>query len=185
MTDLLQDDPAAVILAWDEAWVYAQAAPTVVWSPIGHPPVVAVSPQRDCLVFYGALDLRTGEEYAIMTDKMNQRTSATFLEAVVARFPGRRVLVIGDNASWHKGLPINRLLADHPCLSLFYLPVACPDLNPQEHVWAVVRRTVPPQVNSPRFADLAQAFLVTLRRTRLRPPLFEHYAPPILSVLTG
>ena len=185
MTDVLQDDPQAVILAWDEAWLYAQTAPTAVWSPVGQAPAVWVSPQRDCLAFYGALNLRTGQEHAIMTDKLNQRTSATFLEHLLALYPDQRLLLIGDNASWHKGVPLTQVLAQHSRVELCFLPVACPELNPQEHVWASVRRTLERVTPAHRFAHLAQTFLFTLRSTWVRPSLFEHYAPPILSALTA
>ena len=185
MTDLLQADPQAVILAWDEAWVYAQTAPNRVWSPVGQAPQVWVSSQRDCLAFYGALNLRTGQEHAIMTDKMNQRTSATFLEHLLTLYPDQQMLLICDNASWHNGAPLAQVLEQHPRLQLTFLPVACPELNPQEHVWASVRRTLERLTPAQRFAQLAQAFLLTLRSTWVHPCLFEHYAPPTLSALTG
>ena len=38
-----------------------------------------------------------------MTDKLNQRTSATFLEYLLALYLHQRLLVLCDNASWHKG----------------------------------------------------------------------------------
>lgn len=184
MTDLLQADPQAVILAWDEAWVYAQTYPKVVWSPIGQTPEVWISTRRDCVAFYAALNLRTGEELAIMTDKLNQRTSVTFLEYLTSRYPNQRMLLICDNASWHKGLPLSHFLDEHSRLELFFLPVACPELNPQEHVWASVRRTLQRLSPFSSFAHLAHTFLLTLRSTWMRPLLFELYAPPILSLLT-
>ena len=182
MTDVLQDDPQATVLAWDEAWVYAQTTPPAVWSPVGQPPTVTVSSQRDCVAFYGALNLRTGQDHAIMTDKLNQRTSATFLEYLLGLYPDRRLLVLCDHASWHRGDPVEGILKDNPRLELLFLPVACPELNPQEHVWAAVRRAVMTAVSFPRLVD---RFLATLRRTHFRPTLFEQYAPSILSSLTA
>lgn len=182
MTDVLQADPQAVMLAGDEAHVWAQSAPYAVWAPVGQTPVLTVSPQRDRVVFYGALNLRSGHEHAIMTDKMNQRTTATFLEYLLALYPDRRILLLVDRASWHQGKPVEALLAQHPRLELFYLPTACPDLNPQEHVWAAVRRLVTTATTFPR---LVTHFLATLRSIQFHPTLFEHYAPPILSFLTG
>lgn len=183
MTDLLQADPQSVILAWDEAWVYAQTTPKVVWSPVAQTPEVWVSTQRDCVAFYATLNLRTGEQQAIMTDKMNQRTSVTFLEYLSTLYPHHRILLICDNASWHKGLPIAQFLDAHPRFELFFLPVACPELNPQEHIWASVRSTLERLYPFRSFAHLALTFLLTLRSTCVPPSLFQLYAPPILSVL--
>lgn len=182
MTDLLQTDPRAVILAEDEAHLWAQSKPHVVWSPVGQPPTLTVSPQRNRVVFYGALNLRTGHEHAIMTEKMNRPTTLAFLDFLATLYPGRTILLIVDRASWHKGTPVDDWLIAHPNVHLFFLPTACPDLNPQEHVWAAARRTVS---TAQPFSRLADAFLSALRSIRFRPTLFEHYAPPIISSLTG
>jgi transposase len=176
------DDPQAVILAWDEAWLWSQETCDLAWSLIGQPPLMKIDPQRYSLAFYGALNLCSGEEHAIMTDKLNQRTSASFLQYLLDLYPDRRLLLIGDRASWHRGLPIETLLSQHPRLELYPLPVACPELNPQEHIWASVRRALA-QFHFMAFADRAIAFLQTLRATCFRPNLIDHYVPPIVSAL--
>lgn len=185
MTDVLQDDPQAVIIAWDEALLYAQDTPSAVWSPRGHTPVLTVTSQRCWVAFYGALNLRTGQEHALMTDKMNQRTSATFLEYLLDLYPDRLLLVITDNAAWHKGAPVQAVLDQHPRLTIVFLPPACPDLNPQEQVWAAARRSLRRTGLTLPFALRATRFLLTLRATWFQPTLFDHYAPSILSVLNG
>ena len=60
MTDLLLDHPNLVLLTLDQMSLYFQATLTRVWAPRGQTPVVYVSPQRDHIHFYGALELRTG-----------------------------------------------------------------------------------------------------------------------------
>jgi transposase len=182
VTDLLQDDPQAVILAADQAQLWAQAAPYRAWSLVGQTPVLTVAAQRYRVVFYGALELATGEEQAIMTDKMTRLTTVTFIQYLLARYPHRRILLLLDRATWHFGPPIDALLAQQPRLELFYLPTACPELNPQEHVWAAVRRAVTRDTTFPKLVD---RFLYALHTTRFRPLLFDHYAPSILSVLSG
>jgi transposase len=179
--DLLQTDPHSVILAWDEAHVWAQLTPHCLWSPIGHTPSVSVWPQRHRVVFYGALNLRSGHEHALITERMNQPTSAMFIQHLLDLYPDHPILLIADRASWHKGRPVQALLDANPRLHIFYLPPACPDLNPQEHVWSWVRRSVNPFT---RFSKLVTDFWLTLQRTCFRPILFEHYAPPILSFLS-
>jgi transposase len=185
VNDVLQEDSQAVIMAWDEALLYAQDRPSAVWSPQGQTPVLTVTSQRSWVAFYGALNLRTGQEPALMTDKMNQRTSATFLAYLLGLYPDRRLLVITDNASWHKGAPVQAVLEQHPRLEIVFLPPACPELNPQEHVWAAARRRLRRNALALPFAQRATQFLLTLRATWFQPTLFQHYAPPILSVLNG
>ena len=183
MTDLLQDDPQAVVLALDECHLWFQPTLTRAWSPIGQTPVVLGHPDRDWVAVYGALNLRTGQEHAVLTEKFNQRTTATFLEYLLALYPKRRLLILCDRASWHTGKPVAALLAEHPQLELLAFPVACPELNPQEHVWAAVRQKVSHNHTCRSFAQLAAAFLLTLRRTWVRPTLYDRFAPPILSSL--
>jgi transposase len=177
---VLQDHPDTVVLALDEAHVWAQNTLHSGWSLVGQTPVITVESQRYRVVFYGALDLRTGEEHALMTERMNQATTATFLQYLLAQYPTQHLLLLWDQASWHGGQAVAALLAQHPRVEVYALPTACPELNPQEHVWAVMRREVP---RAQPFAQRVVAYLACLRRTRFRPLLFEHYAPSILSIL--
>jgi transposase len=47
---------------------------------------------------------------------------------------GKRIVLILDNASWHK---VKSLPAEH--IELMYLPAYSPDFNPIEHVWLVLK----------------------------------------------
>ncbi|WP_390637559.1 transposase [Limnoglobus roseus] len=49
------------------------------------------------------------------------------------------VLVI-DNAPWHRGQAIDAALADHPHLAFYRLPSYSPSLNPVEQFWKKLRR---------------------------------------------
>jgi hypothetical protein len=57
VTDFQQDHPNGVILTMDEMSLYLQATLMRVWYPTGQRPTVLVSPQRECLHWYGALGL--------------------------------------------------------------------------------------------------------------------------------
>ncbi|MBZ0282486.1 MAG: hypothetical protein K8L97_17230 [Anaerolineae bacterium] len=59
-------------------------------------------------------------------------------------------------------------------------PPACPDLNPQEHVWSQVHTAVSHNHTFTVFAQLKTAFLSYLSNTVFRFDWLTKYAPPIL-----
>ena len=79
MTDFLQDHPDGQVMALDEMSLYFQATTTRVWAAVGQTPVVRVSPQRDHVHFYGAVNLRTGHELALPTADMTRTATIAFL----------------------------------------------------------------------------------------------------------
>ncbi len=69
--------------------------------------------------------------------------SAAHLRDVARAYPPAghpRVVVVIDNAPWHRGAPIRRVLAEQPHLTLYRLPSYSPPLNVIERLWRVLRR---------------------------------------------
>ena len=50
------------------------------------------------------------------------------------------------------------MLEANPRLEILFLPVAAPELNPQEHVWKATRRAVSHNHTIPRLPELADRF---------------------------
>jgi len=67
------------LLVEDEAKVYLQATTSRVWHPKGKTPVVRTPGQRHYQSFYGVLNVRTGEEIALPSAKLNGEHTARFL----------------------------------------------------------------------------------------------------------
>lgn len=129
-------------MAEDEASLYLQATTQRVWAPKGQTPVIRVHPGRECTHFFGTLNLRTGAEIAMRTEKMNAITAAQHLQQVLDTFPDVPILLLWDKAPWHRGEPLRKLQEDNPRLEIICFPTASPDLNPQEHVWKAVRTAI-------------------------------------------
>jgi transposase len=183
VTDFLQDHPTGQIFALDEMSLYFQATTTRVWSPVGQTPLLRVSPQRDCVHYYGALNLRTGHEVALPLPDQTSHTTVHFLRHLLACYPTQPVLLLWDRAAWHKGTAVQQLLADTPRLQTLHFPPACPDLNPQEHVWSQTRAAVSHNHTLPTFARLKSAFLTHLSSTLFRFDWLVNYVPSILFAL--
>lgn len=161
--DIAQTAPETVVLAEDEAWMYLQATTMNIWSPGGLTPIVRVDPGRQKVGFYGTLNLHTGDEIVTRSSVFSAEVSAQHLEAVLIAIPDRPLLMLWDRAPWHRGDPIQQVLHAHPRLELMFLPVAAPDLNPQEHVWKHTRRAVSHNHLTPNLPALAEQFEAHLR----------------------
>lgn len=180
MTDFLQDHPQGQIITLDEMSLYFQATTTRAWSPVGQTPLIRVSPQRDHTHFYGALNLGSGHEFTLPASEMTGETTAAFLRDLLLCYPDQSILLLWDRASWHKGAAVKAASADNPRLETVFFPPACPDLNPQEHVWSQARAAVSHNHTLPTFAALKTAFLDYLSDSLFRFDWLTKYVPPIL-----
>lgn len=155
---------------------YLQASLNRVWSPIGQTPVVYTSPQRDSVKFYGALDVETGYEIALALPKMDGDNTIHFLQHILSCIPHRPILLVWDRATWHKGRA--RLFIEaHPYLDMIYFPPACPDLNPQEHVWKQTREAVDHLHDYRHVSALRLAFQNYLEHTLFSFNWIDKYLP--------
>jgi hypothetical protein len=66
-----------------------QASLMRVWAPTGQTPVVKVHPGRDNTHVYGALNLHSGEEVTLCSDRMNAQVSALFLNRLLLTYPDK------------------------------------------------------------------------------------------------
>lgn len=180
MTDWLQTYPDLVILAMDQMSLYFQATLTRVWSPVGHTPVVRITPQREHVHFYGALDLRRGREIAVTASAETTEVTADFVRLLLLLFPTQPILLLLDRAPWHHGPALDELLDKNPRLDLVFFPPACPDLNPQEHVWEQARDNVSHNHGYTQLPSLIDAFESYLNETPFETDFMAQYAPAIL-----
>ena len=120
--------------------------------------MVRVDAQRDKVSFYGTLNLDTGQEIALRANGMNAAATAQHLQQLLLAVPEAPLLLLWDRAPWHRGQPIRQLLEQNSRLEIMFLPVAAPDLNPQEHVWKATRRAISHNHGQKRLPDLADRF---------------------------
>lgn len=176
MTDFKLEHPQGVILALDQMSVYLRCSLCRVWSPVGQTPIVRSAPQRVCLKFYGALNVETGDEMALSLPKMNGENTIHFLQHILTCIPEVPILLLWDRATWHKGIA-RQFVEAHDRLEMLYFPPACPDLNPQEHVWKQTREAVGHLQDYAHLSELRQAFQEHLEQTAFQFRWIEQYFP--------
>jgi transposase len=163
------------MLAEDEAGLYLQATTISVWAPRGQTPIVRLHPGREHVHFYGTLNLHTGQVLAIQATEMNSQTTAQYLKLILETYPDVPLLLLWDRAPWHYGQPVRDVLADHPRLEVMYLPVAAPDLNPQEHVWKATRQAVSHNHMTRHLPELAAKFESHLQSNTFESSFLDRY----------
>lgn len=173
--DVVQEAPNTVWIAEDEASLYLQATTGYVFAPKGQTPIVRADPGRAETNFYGALNLLNGTETAMRSDIMNAEISAQFLCAILKANPDVPIVLLWDRAPWHRGQPISNVLKENSRLEIIYFPPACPDLNPQEHVWKAIRKAVSHNHLEQRLPELAERFEKKLNTTTFNCSFLDHY----------
>lgn len=123
----------------------------------GHRPIVGTRDCKDLLYVFAVVNVVTGvlhtntlESPARAKSKAGkskvrrmQEAFAAHLRHVARLYPAERhprVVVIIDNAPWHRGKLIEEALADHPHLEFYRLPSYSPQLNVIERFWKLLRR---------------------------------------------
>ncbi len=145
----------------------------------GHRPTVGTRDCKDLVYAFAVVNTVTG---SLTTDllesptRAKQRTGksevrrlqeafAAHLRHVARAYPaerhGRVVLVI-DNAPWHRGKPIDEVLSEHPHLEFYRLPSYSPQLNVIERFWRLLRRRATHNRLSDTMAGLRRSLRASL-----------------------
>jgi transposase len=89
---------------------------------------------------FGALEYRTGQVTSQILPKASSAGFAIFVEAVVHQWQDAPIVLVLDNASYHKSADLRHWLADHAAeVDVLWLPTYSPKLNLIERVWRVLK----------------------------------------------
>ena len=85
---------------------------------------------------YGAVDAQTGDSFFLIAGGCNTEWTNEFLRQVSQAYPDDYILLVMDNAIWHKSstleIPSN--------IELAFIPPYTPEMNPIEQVWKEIRK---------------------------------------------
>lgn len=110
--------------------------------PENKDPVVLHAPTRKSMAVFGAVRTADGKFSSCLMNIFNAQTFEIFLAQLIRhKRKGRTMVVIVDNAAWHKSKELQSWLEAHKkALRLDFLPPYSPDLNSIERVWKLTRR---------------------------------------------
>ncbi len=161
----------------------------------GHRPTVGTRDCKDLLYVFGVVNWVTGAVHANTLEspkdakkrtgrsktRRMQDAFAAHLRHVGRMYPRQkypRVVLVIDNAPWHRGKVIDAAMRDNPHLEFKRLPSYSPQLNPIERFWKKLRRRATHNRLFDTLADL---------KTSLRASLcyFQTVRPKVKSIIQG
>lgn len=131
-------DSHFLILAGDESRIEWSTLLRRAWIRKGKKTVIREKRGKRYQNFIGFLNLKTGEDLLFRLDWQNQEHLIPVLRALTQRYPGKRIVILWDNAGFHRGKRIREQLGEGKALEnihLIWLPPYASDKNPQEFVW--------------------------------------------------
>ena len=168
-----------VLLSQDEARVPMVPTLGATLGVKGQRPTVGTRDCKDLLYVFAVVNVVTASLHSNTLEspaKAKQATGksktrrlqeafAAHLRHVARLYPAgsnERVVLIIDNAPWHRGKPIDEAMAAHPHLEFKRLPSYSPQLNVIERFWRVLRRRATHNRLFASLADLKRSLRASL-----------------------
>jgi transposase len=164
----------ATIYFGDESGMRSDCHVGTTWAPVGQTPVIEVTGRRFSLNMISAVCARGDFRFMLHEGSVNAEVFREFLQRLLvgAQAP---VFLIVDGHPIHKAKLIQEFIqAQQGRLRLFYLPPYSPHLNPDEQVWAHVKRQVARQLVQSK-DEMKRLALGALRRIQKLPKLVKSF----------
>lgn len=158
----------------DEAGIRSDYHTGTTWAPIGETPVVAVTGSRFSFNMLSAVSPRGDFRFMLHEGSVDAAVFKEFLKRLMVGAT-KPVFVVVDGHSIHKAKLIKDYVASlDGALKLFYLPPYSPHLNPDEQVWAHVKRQVSKQFVQDK-DGMKKLALGALRRIQKLPAMVKSF----------
>ena len=119
----------------DEAGFGRINKPKRCWCSKGIRPIVPSHRVREYVQAYGAVSPLDGEMFSLVLPQCNTVCMNIFLAEVSSAYPNDYILMVADNAAWHK----SKGLIVPENIEIFPLLPYTPELNPIEMIWDELR----------------------------------------------
>lgn len=134
--------PARAVLLVSDATILRWFPPLrYVWAFRGEQTQVKITGANAKRVLFAALNPRTGHRLILRRFRQRQEDFQAFLRDLRQHYGGRSIWLLLDKASIHQAVASQRLAA-RLRVTLLWLPKQCPELNPQDHLWKALKRSI-------------------------------------------
>jgi transposase len=129
------------VWAEDEGRLGLQPILRRVWTKCGHRPQSMGQIRYDWTYVYGFVRPATGKTHWLLLPDVSEECFEIALKNFAKRVGAgkkKRIILLLDNASWHKSLALKA-----PCgITLMFLPPYSPELQPAEKLWPLLKESV-------------------------------------------
>lgn len=155
------EDPSWEVFCSDETRMQLEAITRKAWIKKGEKTVIKVERSDDYQNYLGFLNQKTFQCHVveIAWGRLTEIIRAT--GEFIKQYPNKKICIIWDNATCHKGVLMREALARGGLLErvhLVNLPPYAPDHNPIEHVWNTVKDKLA-NIQDTNFEETKQKFM--------------------------
>jgi transposase len=129
------------VLAEDETDILLFPPLRSAWAKRGQQARVSLTGRNASRVLFGALNLRTGHRVLLVRPKQRAGDFCAFLDDIARRYAGRHVALLLDSEPSHTA-GRSQQLAARLGITMLWLPVRSPELNPMDHLWRSAKQNV-------------------------------------------
>lgn len=130
-----EDTRPVKLLFQDEARFGRISDPAHCWAPEGVRPVVPMHIVRQYTHVFSAVCPSDGQSFSLILPYADTDAMHIFLTECSEYFKEYRVVMVMDQAAWHK----SKDLGGYENIRILYQPPYSPELNPAEHLWEHIR----------------------------------------------
>lgn len=138
-----------MVFFFDEGRFGIRSTLTRMWAKKGTPLNVKIKQGYQSFYMYSAVSPHKGDDFSLILPQVNTEMMNIFLEELSNAYSEYTILLIMDQAGWHKSKELNI----PPNIQIEFLPPYSPELNPVERLWKWIKKEV---VHNKVFATLEQ-----------------------------
>jgi len=135
---LKEEHPNLKVMFFDEGRFGLHSTLTRVWGLRGKPLSIKVRQGHKNFYAYSAVDHSTGDSFSLFLPWVNTEMMNLYLQHLKSEYPDSRILLIMDQAGWHRSSE----LQIPEGIEIAYLPPYSPELNPVERYWKMLKQAV-------------------------------------------
>lgn len=170
----LSKNENTIILSADESRVNWETETRRAWLKKGEKTILKITRDKTAQNYFGAWNHKSKRGHLVPLVWQNQKTIIEALTKIIKIYPNKNIVIVWDNAKWHKGKELREQLKKGKSLQNLHLinyPPYAPDMNPQEHVWKYGKEEISNQIFK-TFDELKKKF-----ESSVKSKMFDYKIP--------